>query len=139
MKIEELKFPKRKKKKKSSILSPDEKREMREWASSNDAAAAQRSGSQETTITGSRSLPKKTNYEELKPISDADKEYRDGHESDSEILQYDSDEGSVESKESDNGESLNLERVFETSDENSFLIGNSSRFGRSVKFNRRYL
>ena len=120
-------------------MSPGEKREMREWASSNGAVAPQRSGSQETTMKVSRSLPKKINYEELKPISDADKEYRDGHESDSEILQYDSDEGSVESKESDNEESLNLGRVFETSDENSFLIGNSSRFGRSVKFNRHYL
>ena len=57
----------------------------------------------------------------------------------SNILQYDSDEGSVESEESDNEESLNLGRVFEKSNENTFLIGHSSRFGRSVKLHRRYL
>ena len=41
-------------------------------------------------------------YEELKPISNVDKEYIDEHESDSKILQYDSDEASLENKESDN-------------------------------------
>ena len=60
-------------------------------------------------------------------------------ETDSEILQYDSDKASVESEEINNKESLNLERVFKTSNANSFLIGHSSRFGRSEKFNRRYL
>ena len=39
------------------------------------------------------------------------------HENDSEILQY---SDSVESKESDNKESLNLGRVFETSNQNIF-------------------
>ena len=78
-------------------------------------------------------------YEELKPISNVDKEYIDEHESDSEILQYDSDEASVENEESDNEESLNLGSVFEISNKNPFLTGHSSRFGRSVKFNRRCL
>ena len=78
-------------------------------------------------------------YEELKPINDADKKYSDEHESDSEILQYDSDEASLEWKEIDNEESLSLRRVFETSNENLFLIGRSSRLGRRAKFNRRYL
>ena len=73
------------------------------------------------------------------PISDADKEYGDEHESDSKILQWDREEASVVSKESDNEESLNLGRVFEASNENWFLIGHLLRFGRSVKFNRRYL
>ena len=58
------------------------------------------------------------------------------HENDSEILQY---SDSVESKESDNKESLNLGRVFETSNQNMFLIGHSSSFGGNVKFNRCYL
>ena len=84
-------------------------------------------------------LPENAYYEELKPISDADKEYSEEHESDSKILQYDSEEASVVSKESDNEESLNLKRVFEASNENWFLIGRLSTFGRSVKFNRRYL
>ena len=66
-------------------------------------------------------MSKNAYYAELKPISNVDKEYIDEHESDSEILQYDSDEASVESEESDNEESLNLGRVFETSNENSFL------------------
>ena len=81
----------------------------------------------------SGTLPENAYYEELKPISDAENEYSDEHESDSEIPQYDSDKASVESGESDNEESLNLGRVFETSNENTFLIGHLSRFGRSVK------
>ena len=84
-------------------------------------------------------LSKNAYYEELKPISNVDKEYIGEHESDSEILQYDSDEARVESEESDNEGSLNLGRVFETSNENSFLTGLSSRFGRSVKYKRRCL
>ena len=85
----------------------------------------------------SRNLPENAYYEELKQIIDADKEYSGGNESYGEVLQYDSKEGSMESKESDNKQSLNLERVFETSNENTFSMGHSLRFGRSVKFNRR--
>ena len=117
MKLEELKFPKRKKKKKVSVVR-------------------QRSGRQETTMERSGTLSKNPYYIELKPISKVDKEYIDEHESDNEILQCDSIEASVESEESHNEESLNLERVFKISNEHSFLIGHSSRFGRSVKFNR---
>ena len=137
MKLEEMKFYLRKKN--SAILLSEKKREMREWASSNGAVIRQKSGRQETTITRSRTLSKNAYYEELKPISNVDKEYIDEHESDREILQYDSDETSVKSEESDNEESLNLGRVFETSNENSFLIGRSSRFDSSVKCKRRCL
>ena len=56
------------------------------------------------------------------------------NESDNKIPQYDSDEATVVRKESDNEESLNLERVFQAPNENSFLIGHSSRFCRSTKF-----
>ena len=56
-----------------------------------------------------------------KPISNVDKEYIDKHESHNEILQCDSDEASVESEENDNEESPNLRRMFEKSNENSFL------------------
>ena len=112
---------------------------MQEWASSNDTVVRQRSGRQETTMGRSGTFSKNAYYEELKPISDVDKEYTDEDESDNEVLQYDSDEASVKSEESDNEESLNLGRVFEISNENSFLIGHSSRFGKSVKFNRRCL
>ena len=94
---------------------------------------------QETAMARSGTLSKNAYYEELKPISDVEKEYIDEHESDSEILPYGSDEVSVESEESDNEESLNLGRAFEISNANSFLIGHLSRFGRSVKFNRRCL
>ena len=66
----------------------------------------------------SGTLSKSAYYEELKAISNVDKEYIDEHKSDSEMLQYDNDEASVKSKESDNEESLNLGRVFETSNEN---------------------
>ena len=137
IKLEELKFPKRKKN--SSMLSPDKTRKRRPWASSKDTVVQQRSGMQETTMARSGTLSKNAYYEELKPISDVEKKYIDEHESDSEILQYGSDETSVENEESDNEESLNLGRAFEISNTNSFLIGHSSRFGRSVKFNRRCL
>ena len=53
----------------------------------------------------SGTLPENAYHEELKPISDADKEYSDKHESDSEILQYDSDDTNFESEESDIEES----------------------------------
>ena len=112
---------------------------MREWASSNDAVVRQKSGRQETTMTKSRPLSKNAYYKELKPISNLNKGCIGENESDSEILQYDSDKASVESKESYNRESLNLGRVFETSNANSFLIGHSSRLDRSVKFNQRCL
>ena len=120
MKLEELKFPKRKNS--SSILSPEEKRQMQEWGSSNGDIVQPRSGRQETTMTRSETLPENAYYKELKPIGDADKEYSDEHESDSEILQYDSNEASVETEESDNKKSVNLRRVFETSNENTLLI-----------------
>ena len=141
MKLEELNFPseKKEKKKKISNIILDKLKEMQEWVSSNGTVVQQRSGRQETTMARSRTLSKNAYYEELKPISNVDKEYIDEHESDCKILQYDSDEASVESEESDNEESLNLGRVFEISNENSFLTGHSSRFGRSVKFNRRCL
>ena len=60
----------------------------------------------------SKTLSKNAYYEELKPISNVDKEYIQEHESDSAILQYDSDEANVEKEESDNEELLNLGRVF---------------------------
>ena len=90
---------------------------MREWASSNGAVLRQRSGRQETAMARSETLSKNAYYEELKPTNNVDKEYIGEHESDSTILQYDSHEASVESEESGNEESLNLGRVFETSNE----------------------
>ena len=51
-------------------------------------------------------LPDNAYLEELKPVSGADKEYIDKHESDSEIVQYDIDKASVESEESDSYQSL---------------------------------
>ena len=119
MKLEEMKFYLRKKN--SAILLSEKKREMQEWASSNGAVIRQKSGRQETTIARSRTLSKNAYYEELKPISNVDKEYTGEHESDSKILLYDSNEARVESEETSNEGSLNLERVFETSNENSFL------------------
>ena len=70
-------------------------------------------------------MPENAYYEELKQIIDADKEYSDGNESYGEVLQYDSKEGSIERGESDNKQSLNLGRVFETSNENTFSMGHS--------------
>ena len=98
---------------------------MRDWASSNCAVVRQRSGRQETTIARGGTFPEHPYYQELKPVSNADNEYSDEHESDSKILQYNNDKTRVESQESDNKESLNLGRVFETSNENTFLIGHS--------------
>ena len=94
---------------------------------------------QEKTMASNRTLSKNVYYEELKPVIDVDKEYIGEHQSDSKILLYDSDLASVKSEESDNEESLNLGRVFETSNARLFLIGHSSKFGRSVKFNPRCL
>ena len=61
------------------MLSLDAKREMQEWASSNCAVVRRRSGRQKTTMARSGALPENTYYEQLKPISDADKEYSDEH------------------------------------------------------------
>ena len=94
---------------------------MRERASSDGAVLRQRSERQETAMARSGTLSKNAYYEELKLINNVDKEYIDEHESDSAILLYDNDEASVESEESGNEESLNLGRVFETS--NEFLNG----------------
>ena len=88
-------------------------------------------------MTISETLPECAYYEELKLVSDKEKECSDEHQSDIEILQYNSDETSVENEESDNEEPLNLGRVFETSNGNAFLLRHSSRFTRSVNFNRR--
>ena len=63
-------------------------------------------------MASSGTLSKNTYYEELKPISDVDKEYIDEHQSDSKILLYDSEPASVESEESDNEEPLNLGSVW---------------------------
>ena len=81
---------------------------MQERASSNDGVVRQRIRRQETIIPMERkrqwseTLSKNAYYVELKPISVVDKEYIEEHESDSEILQYDSDEASVERDKSDN-------------------------------------
>ena len=68
------------------MLFRDEKREMQERASSNFVAVGQRSERQETKIARSETLLENPYYEELKPISDEDKEYDDEHENDREIL-----------------------------------------------------
>ena len=51
-------------------------------------------------------MPENAYHKEFKPISGADKEYIDEHESDSEIVQYDIGKASVESEESHNYQSL---------------------------------
>ena len=134
MKLEELNFLKRKTI--SSILSPDEKREMREWASSNGTVVQQRS---ERNYNGKeRNFVRRWILRRAQTNHWCSKEYSDERKSDSEILQYDSTD-SVESEGSDSQESLNVGRVFETSNENKLLIGHSSRFDRSVKFSWRFL
>ena len=47
----------------------------------------------------SRTLPETAYHVERKPISDADKEYSNEHESNTDILEYDNGEASVESEE----------------------------------------
>ena len=84
---------------------------MWEWASSNGAGLRPRSGWQKL---------------QRAQTNQSCKEYSDDHQSNSEILQCDNDEASVESEESYSEELLNLGRVFETSNENAFLIGHSS-------------
>ena len=79
---------------------------MWEWGLSNSAVVRQRRGRQETTMARSVTLPENAYHKELKPISGADKEYIDEHESDSEIVQYDIGKASVESEESHNYQSL---------------------------------
>ena len=111
------------------------KKEMQDWASADSAAVRQISERQETTIAWSRTFPENEHYKELKPIIDADQEQSEEHDSVSKILQYDSDKISVENKKNDNEESLILGRVFEISNENTFLIGHTSRFSRSAKLN----
>ena len=67
--------------------------------------------------------PEHVQYEEIKPISDADKTYSNEHENDSEVLRYASNEASFESEKIDNKTMLNLGRVFETSNQKKFLLG----------------
>ena len=54
---------------------------------------------QGTTMARKRTLPETAYHVERKPISDADKEFSNEYESDTDILEYDSGEASVESEE----------------------------------------
>ena len=102
---------------------------MREWASSNGAIVWQRSGRQETAIARNATLPENAYHEELKLYSD---------KHDREILQFDSDEASVESEEKDNIKSLNSGRLFVALNENT-LLWNWKYSGMSIKLYWRYL
>ena len=126
-----LEFSKQKKNKNSVDIIPGEKRKnarfgiikwccwsTKKWKARNCNGKERSFAPCHCSFLPSTSLSINAYYEKLKPISNVNKEYIDEHESDSEILQYDSDEASVESEESDNEESLNLGRVFETSNEN---------------------
>lgn len=140
IKLHDLDFPKRRKKTKEN-LSADQKQEMREWASINGAVVRQRTCRQETTMARAGTLPQNAYFEELVPIQEAAGSQAKGTEQNreteeeeiakeiEEVPQYESD--------SDNGES-SLDDVG-VPDVTTFLVGRSSRYGRSVTFNRKYI
>ena len=139
IKLEELEFPKRMKS--VSKLSSEEKREMREWASSNGAVVRQRSGRQETTMARSGTLPENAYFEELQPFTQNNIQQLDETDmeisSETESLEYESDQ--TTGNDSDEGSIETPGRIFQTANEATFLIGHASRFGRSVRFNKRYI
>ena len=99
MKLEELKYPKTKK---IHRYYPQTKKET---CQSGHHQMVLLSGkevdSRKLHWQGTGLCQKNAYYEELKANSDVDKEYIDEHESDSKILQYDSEEASIKSEESD--------------------------------------
>ena len=140
-----LKFPKRKCKPSEVGLNFDQKCEMREWTSANGEAVCQRSCRQETTIARARTLPENAYFEELTPVSqhrnnggdeveeEINAENTESKEQEDEIPAYES--------ESDAGVSSDDEDVIATvnniSNVATFLVGNSSRYGISITFNKR--
>ena len=136
-----LKFPKRVPN--SNPMSREGKREMREWASINGAVVWQRTGRKETTMARAGTMPENAYFEELSPIKDvthnSKKSVEENKNSEEEILTYSSDEGNGSSSESENDESLiNCPSLIQVATEATFLVGQSSRYGRNVTINKKY-
>ena len=141
--LSELQFPK---KSTTSVvkdpLTSDQKREMREWASSNGAVVRQRSCRQETTMARAGTLPENAYFEELIPqqqdvienVGTADLADNVDSEID-EVLEYESDSENDVSSDEENV-NTNIETITNVT---TFLVGHSSRYGRAVKFNKRYV
>ena len=140
--LKALKFPKRKGNSSDNNLNADQKREMREWASVNGAVVRQRSSRQETTMARAGTLPENAYFQELRPLSAQEKNSGDASEeeineelTEDEIPEYESD--------SDVGMSSDDEEFNDTVDTVSnvalFLVGASSRYGRSITFNKKYV
>lgn len=157
LKLSDLSFPK------PTVpgqLGDDNKVLMREWASVNGAVVRQRSGRQETTMAKAGTLPEGSYNVELRPrdnsIDDDVEEIQTDEEaaqtksaivpdyaqvteleSNDEVLEYDDDDSEVDDDDfdTDNG----LVPVMEVGVETNFLLGRCSRYGRTVKFNSRFL
>ena len=151
--LQDLQFPKRSKQS-INTLTLDQKREMREWASINGAVVRQRSCRQETTMARAGTLPENAYFDELKPIHEQKTKLNDyeillegessgeesASESEGEVLEYESDSENENEIENENeNENDGTDHVNSIANVATFLVGTSSRFGRTVKFNRKYI
>ncbi|XP_066920118.1 uncharacterized protein [Clytia hemisphaerica] len=159
--LSDLDFPKRAKR--NQGLTREQKREMREWASINGAVVRQRSGRQETTMARAGTLPENAYYEELRPNNNEHNSTTKSSEigNTDEIVQIRNTNETVDTDDSDkNDELMGQDEVLEfesdidgedssdsedetvlasVSRQTTFLVGTSSRYGRSVTLNRKYL
>ena len=142
-----VKFPKRVPN--GRYMNPEKKREMREWASINGAVVRQRSGQQETTMARAGTMPENAYFEEMTPIVNDQQmheeekqgeEEKEAEEIIKEILTYSSDDGNISSSENDEDVEENASQtVSEIGNETTFLVGRSSRYGRSITINKRFV
>ena len=144
-----LQFPKRTKNLPRKTLNSDQKCEMWEWTSVNGAVVGQRSCRQEATMARAETFPENAHFDELTPISSnhhintneqsVEKEFNKGEddveESEDQIPEYESegDVGATSSEENDEWHVYSMTNVA------TFLVGTSSRFGRSMKLNEKYI
>lgn len=80
-------------------------------------------------------------FEELQPFTQNNIQQLDETDmeisSETESLEYESDQ--TTGNDSDEGSIETPGRIFQAANEATFLIGHASRFGRSVRFNKRYI
>ena len=123
---------------------------MWEWASVNGAVVQQRSCQQEKTITRAGTLPENAYFEELTPNSlsqgtntneqSVEEELNEGEddveELEDEIPEYES-ESDVEANSGEENDEGHVDCVINAA--TFILVGTSSRFGRSIKLNKKYI
>ena len=131
-----------------AVMSDEERFEMREWASMNGAVVRQRSTRQETTMAKAGTLPEAAYRSLLQPSNSEledpfdDQEITENEDEawdndDDEVLEFDGD-GDSNSESSDEEGNTGIQSA-EIGREATFLIGQSSRYGRVVRLNNRFI